>query len=129
MPRACWSLSALTVCGGATAASIVLCGICTTEQIFCLRLLQTIAVCQFNVLASNLATNEHFAYAKPSVLDWSNRKHILLAEFKAMLPSLPDIACFEEMTDYWTFWKSTLGQLGFDSVFVKVSIRSRALPH
>nr|CCA20442.1 conserved hypothetical protein [Albugo laibachii Nc14] len=75
-----------------------------------------ITIVQFNILARNLASQTHFPYVIESRLTWDNRKQILLRQLEGLDA---DILCLEELSDYWTFFKSELGERGYDSVYVK----------
>lgn len=73
-------------------------------------------IAQYNILARNLATASHFPYVLESVLDWNVRK-VRLVEQLELLES--DVLCLEELTDYWTFFRSELCERGYDSVYVQ----------
>jgi len=75
-----------------------------------------LSVAQFNILSSNLAEPCHFGYVKPEYLDWSYRREVLLRQIKELKS---DILCFEELDNYWTYFRKTLEGLGYDSVYVK----------
>ncbi|KAF1316910.1 Glucose-repressible alcohol dehydrogenase, partial [Globisporangium splendens] len=89
---------------------------------------ETITVVQLNILASNLATRNHFPYVVDSSLNWENRKMVLLRQLEELDA---DVVCLEELSDYWTyagimvlavrvaFFKPELSDRGYDSVFVK----------
>ncbi|DBA04628.1 TPA: hypothetical protein N0F65_012211 [Lagenidium giganteum] len=77
---------------------------------------KSITVVQFNILARNLATRNHFPYVIETSLNWENRKMTLLRQLEALDA---DIVCLEELSDYWTFFKPELSERGYDSVFVK----------
>ncbi|CAI5705276.1 unnamed protein product [Peronospora effusa] len=77
---------------------------------------QTITVVQLNILASNLATRNHFPYVLESSLNWENRKLALLRQLDALDA---DVVCLEELSDYWTFFKPELQDRGYESVYVK----------
>lgn len=55
---------------------------------------------QLNILASNLATRNHFPYVLESSLNWENRKMALLRQLDALDA---DVLCLEELSDYWTY--------------------------
>ncbi|CAH0514204.1 unnamed protein product [Peronospora belbahrii] len=87
------------------------------EQIEASRLSkQKITVVQLNILASNLATRNHFPYVIESSLNWENRKMALLRQLDALDA---DVVCLEELSDYWTFFKPELQDRGYESVYVK----------
>jgi mRNA deadenylase 3'-5' endonuclease subunit Ccr4 len=50
----------------------------------------TVAIAQFNLLASHLALSKHFPYTLPHLLQWSNRRELLLREMKELNA---DIVC------------------------------------
>ncbi|KAH7492067.1 hypothetical protein PRIC1_002459 [Phytophthora ramorum] len=77
---------------------------------------QKITVVQLNILASNLATRNHFPYVLESSLNWENRKMALLRQLEALDA---DVLCLEELSDYWTFFKPQLQDRGYESVYVK----------
>ncbi|KAI9922567.1 hypothetical protein PsorP6_000090 [Peronosclerospora sorghi] len=77
---------------------------------------QKITVVQLNILASNLATRNHFPYVVESSLNWENRKVALLRQLDALDA---DVLCLEELSDYWTFFKPELQYRGYESVYVK----------
>ncbi|CEG36739.1 Glucose-repressible alcohol dehydrogenase transcriptional effector CCR4 and related proteins [Plasmopara halstedii] len=77
---------------------------------------QKITVVQLNILASNLATRNHFPYVLESSLNWENRKMTLLRQLDALDA---DVLCLEELSDYWTFFKPELQHRGYDSVYLK----------
>eukprot|EP00644_Phytophthora_capsici_P000950 jgi/Phyca11/551623/estExt2_Genewise1Plus.C_PHYCAscaffold_430066 len=77
---------------------------------------QKITVVQLNILASNLATRNHFPYVLESSLNWENRKMALLRQLDALDA---DVLCLEELSDYWTFFKPELQDRGYESVYVK----------
>lgn len=54
---------------------------------------------QLNILASNLATRNHFPYVVDSSLNWDNRKMALLRQLEELDA---DVVCLEELSDYWT---------------------------
>ncbi|KAJ0402637.1 hypothetical protein P43SY_007502 [Pythium insidiosum] len=76
----------------------------------------SITVVQFNILARNLATRNHFPYVMDSSLNWENRKRTLLRQLEELDA---DVVCLEELSDYWTFFKPELHELGYDSVYIK----------
>ena len=57
-------------------------------------------VLQLNILASNLATRNHFLYVLESSLNWENRKMALLIQLDTLDA---DVLCLEELSDYWTY--------------------------
>uniref|UniRef100_A0AAV1UJ85 Endonuclease/exonuclease/phosphatase domain-containing protein n=1 Tax=Peronospora matthiolae TaxID=2874970 RepID=A0AAV1UJ85_9STRA len=77
---------------------------------------QKITVVQLNILASNLATRNHFPYVLESSLNWENRKMALLRQLDTLDA---DVLCLEELSDYWTFFKPELQDRGYESVYVK----------
>ncbi|RLN20330.1 hypothetical protein BBO99_00001508 [Phytophthora kernoviae] len=77
---------------------------------------QKITVVQLNILASNLATRNHFPYVLESSLNWENRKVALLRQLEALDA---DVLCLEELSDYWTFFKPEMQDRGYESVYVK----------
>ena len=105
---------------------------------------------QYNILAGNLGTPEHFPFAKPHLLHWPHRRAAIVDKIKAMLTpstsststptsppppsstssspspapppspdSLPTFLCFQELTDYWTYFEPQLSALGYSSIYVK----------
>jgi hypothetical protein len=51
---------------------------------------RSFSVMQYNVLAGNLGTPEHFPYTKPHLLDWSFRRQQILSKVRHMLaPAAP----------------------------------------
>lgn len=54
---------------------------------------------QLNILASNLATRNHFPYVVDSSLNWEYRKMTLLRQLEELDA---DVVCLEELSDYWT---------------------------
>jgi mRNA deadenylase 3'-5' endonuclease subunit Ccr4 len=74
------------------------------------------SVVQFNILASNLASEGHFPYVKPSSLAWENRRKTLINQLSLLNA---DVVCLEECSDYWTFFRPRMERLGYDSVYVK----------
>ncbi|TDH73226.1 hypothetical protein CCR75_007941 [Bremia lactucae] len=77
---------------------------------------QNITVVQLNILASNLATRNHFPYVLDSNLNWDYRRTVLLRQLDKLDA---DVLCLEELSDYWTFFKNELQERGYDSVYVK----------
>ena len=100
------------------------------------------SVMQYNILAGPLATSEHFPFAKPHLLDWSYRRQAIIDKIKEMmtpsptaasassssasasassagLGSLPTFLCFQELTDYWTYFEPQLSALGYKSIYIK----------
>ena len=88
------------------------------------------SVMQYNILAGPLATSEHFPFAKPHLLDWSYRRQAILHKIKEMMnPSaaasstspagLPTFLCFQELTDYWTYFEPELSALGYKCIYIK----------
>lgn len=54
---------------------------------------------QYNILASNLASRNHFPYVVESSLNWEYRKMTLLRQLEELDA---DVVCLEELSDYWT---------------------------
>ncbi|TMW66426.1 hypothetical protein Poli38472_004191 [Pythium oligandrum] len=77
---------------------------------------ERITVVQFNILARNLATRNHFPYVVDSSLNWDYRKTTLLRQLDELDA---DVVCLEELSDYWTFFKPELHERGYDSVYIK----------
>ena len=89
---------------------------------------------QYNILAGNLATPEHFPFAKPHLLDWTYRRQAIIDKVRTLLSpastsssaasaagsgELPTFLCFQELTDYWTWFEPALCALGYASLYVK----------
>ena len=88
------------------------------------------SVMQYNILAGPLATSEHFPFAKPHLLDWSYRRQAIINKIKEMMApaspssassvsSLPTFLCFQELTDYWTYFEPQLAALGYKAIYIK----------
>ena len=106
------------------------------------------SVMQYNILAGPLATSEHFPFAKPHLLDWSYRRQAIINKIKEMMTpyppttttsttpttqhplpasppqpstvaSLPTFLCFQELTDYWTYFEPQLSALGYKGIYIK----------
>ena len=95
--------------------------------------------CQYNILAGPLATSEHFPFAKPHLLDWSYRRQAIVSKIKEMMsPSsttaassaspashtssagaMPTFLCFQELTDFWTYFEPQLSSLGYKAIYIK----------
>ncbi|ETW05713.1 hypothetical protein H310_03421 [Aphanomyces invadans] len=74
------------------------------------------SIAQLNILASNLAKPDRFPYVQPTVLEWTTRKEILVRQLTSLQA---DVLCLEELSDYWTYFRPTFLELGYDSVYVK----------
>ena len=103
---------------------------------------------QYNILAGNLATPEHFPFAKPHLLDWSHRRQAILDRIRGIVPlltptqgsspepiapvpsnsptsapkstpALPTFLCFQELTDFYTWFEPQLRALGYHCLYVK----------
>lgn len=84
----------------------------------------TFTVGQFNILAKQLASPEHFPYVKTDNLEWYKRRERLLQNIENLTTvdgNHIDILCMEELCEYWEFFKDTLGsdRFGFNSVYLK----------
>lgn len=76
----------------------------------------TLSIGQFNILAGNLGTKEHFPYVQPKWLHWPRRKQRIVGTLLALNA---DILCCQEMNDFWTFFRPALAEHGYDSVYVQ----------
>ncbi|KAG8188756.1 hypothetical protein JTE90_012227 [Oedothorax gibbosus] len=73
-----------------------------------------IRVMQWNVLSQTLAlSTDKFVACPLAALSWSSRRWRLLEEIVSVRP---DILCLQEV-DHFTFFRATLGPLGFKGVF------------
>lgn len=75
-----------------------------------------ISVAQFNVLAGNLGTTQHFPYVQARWLNWAERRERLVS---AMVALKADIICCQELNDFWTFFRPVMAQFGYDGVYVQ----------
>ncbi len=71
---------------------------------------------QFNILAGNLASAEHFPYVQTNYLDWNARRERVASY---VLSHDPDVFCLEELNDYWGFFGERFRNSGFASVYLR----------
>eukprot|EP00123_Amoebidium_parasiticum_P008274 comp18694_c0_seq1/m.20407 comp18694_c0_seq1/g.20407 ORF comp18694_c0_seq1/g.20407 comp18694_c0_seq1/m.20407 type:complete len:398 (-) comp18694_c0_seq1:361-1554(-) len=65
----------------------------------------SVSVLQYNILGGYLAKPKYFAYCNPDLLEWNGRKQRILNE---ITHHSPDILCLEELTEYWTYFRTQL---------------------
>eukprot|EP01091_Cochliopodium_minus_P015179 TRINITY_DN5320_c0_g1_i1.p1 TRINITY_DN5320_c0_g1~~TRINITY_DN5320_c0_g1_i1.p1 ORF type:complete len:385 (+),score=117.50 TRINITY_DN5320_c0_g1_i1:124-1278(+) len=81
---------------------------------------EIISVMQYNILAGNLASKEHFPYVKEEILCWESRREKIYQQVVNILkPDLPDFVCFEECNDYWSYFQKNFSKIGLQSVYSK----------
>eukprot|EP00124_Ichthyophonus_hoferi_P005022 Ihof_evm4s643 gene=Ihof_evmTU4s643 len=77
-----------------------------------------VSVLQYNILGGFLARPSYFPYCNPEFLNWPGRRQRILTE---ITHHNPDILCLEELTDYWTFFRTKLrsSSVVYDSAYVQ----------
>ena len=51
------------------------------------------------------------------MLEWKNRRERIFEKIKTIKDGILDFLCLEEISEYWTYFKHKLSEIGYDSVF------------